>query len=99
EFPVENLGHYLYTVSGWIDPFQTWYKDFLKRVDAEQDVTVDLQIGVALIKAAAERADGDDARKLQGAAEKLQPEDVDEDLAELVMKYPDRTEAAHYKEL
>src|SRR5262245_57259643 len=63
EFPVENLGQYLYTISAWVDPFQTWYKDFLKRVAAEQDVTVDLQIGLALIKAAAERADGADARK------------------------------------
>jgi len=99
EFPVENLGQYLYTISAWIDPFQTWYKDFLKRVAADQDVTVDLQIGVALIKAAAERASGDDAHKLQLAAENLQPEHVDEDLAELVMMYPDRTQAAHYKEL
>src|SRR5881394_3178756 len=24
-FPVERLGHYLYSVSGWIDPFLTWY--------------------------------------------------------------------------
>src|SRR5712691_3927048 len=42
EFTVEKLGQYIYTVSGWIDKFQTWYKDFLKRMAAAQDVTVDL---------------------------------------------------------
>src|SRR4029453_484669 len=44
EFPVEKLGHYIYTVGGWIDSFQTWYRDFLKRLAAEQDVAMDLQI-------------------------------------------------------
>src|SRR5215831_11190733 len=64
EFAVDNLGHYIYTIAGWIDSFQTWYKDFLKRIAAGQDVTVDLQIGKALLYAAAERASGDDAQKL-----------------------------------
>jgi starch synthase (maltosyl-transferring) len=99
EFPVEILGQYIYTVSAWIDSFQTWYKDFLKRVAAAQDVTVDLQIGANLINAAAERAAGDDAEKLQRLASKLRSEQVDESLAELVSKYPDRTNASHHREL
>src|SRR5262249_23860954 len=77
EFPVEKLGHYIYTVAAWIDPFRTWYKDFLKRVDANQDVTVDLQIGAELLKAASERAMGADAQKLQHAARRLRIQDVD----------------------
>src|SRR5215467_9392898 len=68
KFPVENLGQYIYTIAGWVDPFQTWYKDFLKRIAAGQDITVDLQIGKALLNSAAERASGDDAQKLELAA-------------------------------
>src|SRR5262245_35353259 len=49
EFIVERLGQYLYTITAWVDPFQTWYKDFLKRTAANQDVTVDLQIGAELL--------------------------------------------------
>src|SRR5437867_1725653 len=69
EFAVENLGQYIYTVSGWIDPFKAWYNDCQKRIAAGQDVSIDLQIGNELLAAAAERASGDDARKLQHAAD------------------------------
>ena len=70
EFPVERLGQYLYTISGWIDSFKTWYLDFLKRVAANQDVSVDLQIGAKLLEDAAERATGDDAAHLRRVADK-----------------------------
>src|SRR5437016_11332581 len=99
EFPVEKLGHYIYTITGWIDPFQTWYKDFLKRVAANQDVTVDLQIGAELLKSASERAMGADAQKLQHTARDLQPEAVDDRLASLASRYSDRTDATHSREL
>ena len=99
EFPVEKLGHYIYTITGWIDPFQTWYKDFLKRVAANQDVTVDLQIGAELLKAASERAMGADAQKLHHAARHLRIEDVDDRLAAFASSYADRSRASHYREL
>ncbi len=99
EFPVEKLGHYFYTVAGWIDSFQTWYKDFLKRVDAGQDVTVDLRIGGRLLEAAAERAMGSDASKLLHSSRDLKVGAVDDRLAAIASQYADRTNAAHYKEL
>ena len=98
-FPVDKLGQYLYTISGWIDSFQTWYKDFLKRVAADQDVTVDLQIGARLLKTAADRAMGPDAAKLLEASRDLKVEDVDDRLAAVAAKYPDLTNATHYREL
>jgi starch synthase (maltosyl-transferring) len=98
-FPVDNLGHYIYTINAWVDPFQTWYKDFLKRTAAGQDVTMDLQIGAALLKAAAGRAEREDKRKLEHAAATLRPEDVDERLAYLAYASADRTNSSHYKEL
>src|SRR5262245_2809900 len=99
EFTVEILGQYIYTITGWVDPFKTWYNDFLKRVAADQDVTIDLQIGKKLLAAAADRASGDDAKKLRHAADQLHQQEVTEQLASLVSRYPDRTNATHYKEL
>jgi len=99
EFTVENLGQYIYTITGWVDPFKTWYNDFQKRIAAGQDVTIDLQIGKELLADAAERASGDDARRLQHVADQLHEEEVTERLASLVSRYPDRTNATHYKEL
>jgi starch synthase (maltosyl-transferring) len=98
-FTVVNLGQYVYTISAWIDPFQTWYKDFLKRTAAKQDVTVDLQIGAALLKSAADRAGAPDAQKLKEAARDLRPESVDDRLASLGCANADRTSATHYREL
>jgi len=99
EFPVERLGQYIYTITGWVDPFQTWYKDFLKRIAANQDVTVDLQIGAKLLKSTSERAMDADAQKLQHTARDLQPEAVDDRLASLASRYSDRTDATHSREL
>src|SRR6266403_5144776 len=98
-FAVEKLGQYIYSITAWVDPFQTWYKDFQKRIAADQDVTVDLLIGGELLKAAAERALGADAKKLKHLAKDLTPAAVDERLALLAAGYADRTNTTVYKEL
>jgi starch synthase (maltosyl-transferring) len=48
-FRVEKLGRYQYTVRGWTDPFLTWRRDLVKRRDAGQDLTIDLQIGAEIL--------------------------------------------------
>jgi starch synthase (maltosyl-transferring) len=48
-FRVEKMGRYQYTVRGWTDPFRTWQRDLVKRRQAGQDLTVDLQIGSRLL--------------------------------------------------
>ena len=55
-FKVNEVGRYRYTVEGWVDHFKTWARDFAKRVQAGQDVTVDLQIGAELVEAARDQA-------------------------------------------
>ncbi|CAN5444552.1 alpha-1,4-glucan--maltose-1-phosphate maltosyltransferase [soil metagenome] len=57
-FAVERPGRYLYTVEGWIDRFRSWVRDLHRRVEAGQDVAVDLLIGAELAEAAAARAGG-----------------------------------------
>jgi starch synthase (maltosyl-transferring) len=49
-FEVQELGHYRYTVQGWVDHFKTWSRDLAKRVEAGQDVSVDLRIGAELVE-------------------------------------------------
>jgi len=71
-FPVEGIGGYEFTVSGWVDEFGSWRRDLAKRVDADQDVSVDLRIGAALVMPAAERAKGVDRRGLEKYAALLE---------------------------
>ncbi len=55
-FQVQELGRYRYTVSAWIDRFKTWSHALAKRVEANQDVRIDLLIGAELIAAAGKQA-------------------------------------------
>ena len=57
-FPVSALGEYRYTLEAWMAPFATWASALAKRVEAGQDLAVDLQIGAAIVEAAAARAAG-----------------------------------------
>lgn len=105
-FSVSKLGRYFFTVVAWIDRFGTWQRDFRKRVDAGQDVTVDLLTGAEIIREhvplvslgerpsleafAAQLAEGGD-RPLQIKAA-LSPV-----LAELMNRYSDRRYATKYE--
>src|SRR5262249_27484679 len=41
-FSVSRLGRYCYTLQAWVDHFATWYQALRKRVEAEQEVRVEL---------------------------------------------------------
>lgn len=104
EFEIHELGRHRYTVQAWIDHFKTWRRDLAKRVEAEQDVAVDLQIGANLIEAAAERAPETHSRLLGAYAEIVRAGGVESvqralspDLAELMFRYADRLFATSYK--
>ncbi|HWQ84516.1 MAG TPA: maltotransferase domain-containing protein [Anaerolineales bacterium] len=85
-FTVQEPGIYLYTVQGWVDHFKTWARDLAKRVEAGQDVSVDLLIGAELIEKAARHAPPIDENRLtifakalrvggeEGAKQALSPE-------------------------
>ena len=97
EFPLPEVGRYEFILEAWVDHFQTWLHDLKKRIDAGQDVTVDLQIGAILVADAVKRATGDDVRHLGAwhsvlvgpqALTQLRGSGSD-DLAELMAAYPD----------
>ena len=66
-FEVGALGRHAYSVVAWVDAWATWVRDLRKRVDAGQDVGVDLRIGAALVAAATERASGPAAARMAAA--------------------------------
>lgn len=106
-FRVKELGSYGFKVQGWVDHFETWRRDLLKRIKAETDAPVDFLIGADLVDAAADRAFASDADWLRKRAEVLRsgidPEllrthATDALLHEMALRYPDKrfaTESDH----
>lgn len=71
EFTVTEVGRYQYTLEAWPDAYASWRRDLVKRIDAGQNVAVELLEGARLIEEASGRATRTDARKLDGWARKL----------------------------
>src|SRR5215469_12629236 len=70
-FRVGELGRYGFKVQGWVDHFETWRRDLLKRIKAESDTALDYRIGAELVSEAAGRASGGDASWLKERAAAL----------------------------
>lgn len=106
EFMLAKLGRYHYTVEGWIDRFETWRRDLIRRIGALQDLELEFQIGAGLIEEAAMAASGEDAQTLRNWAGKLLDEPdrearesiaVAEQVAALVRRYWPRPFAGRYE--
>lgn len=100
EFRTPELGRYRYTIVAWVDHFETWRKDLLKRIQADTDTPVDYLIGADLITESAKRAKGPDAGWLRHEADFLRSEALAEDkrtratdpgLNTRMLLYPDRS--------
>jgi starch synthase (maltosyl-transferring) len=100
DFTVTELGRYYFTVEGWVDPFETWSRQLAKRVEAGQDITLELQVAAGMVEAAAARAGDPDAARLLAYAASLRKGQgssaLGKELGELMGKYPDRSEATTY---
>ncbi|MEP6702916.1 MAG: maltotransferase domain-containing protein, partial [Betaproteobacteria bacterium] len=103
-------GRYLYGVSAWVDHFRSWRQELSRRVEAD-DIRIAVQSGAALIAEHATRARGDDRRMLtawverlaryaDGAkkidADALKEIALDDALAQVAERYPDRTLASTF---
>jgi len=96
-------GRYRYHVAAWVDGWRSWRHDLERRVDAD-DIRIALLAGAALLDAASARAKGEDRKALKAAAKRLPAAAgdagldaearkhvaLDEALAELCDRYPDR---------
>ena len=109
-FPVERVGRYEYAIQAWTDRFATWRRDLIKKNDAGQDISLELEEGALLIEERVEKAAAHDAKRLTGAVPALRapapkpgPADkpdkrvtgaLDPKLAEAMDRNPDRADAA-----
>jgi starch synthase (maltosyl-transferring) len=109
-FRVMELGRYRYTVTAWIDRFKSLQRDLTKKLEAGQDVSVDLLTGAELIMEANEHANPAHAPIMQEWVDQLRSNDVSvtakaqlaltEEVTELMSKYSNRFFATTYsKEL
>lgn len=78
-FQVSKSGEYFYTIAGNVDHFGTWRSDLIKRLEAEQDVALELQTGGMLVEQAAGRAASEDAIRLNEWARILRTRSGDEE--------------------
>ncbi len=102
-FQVAKLGRYEYSIRAWIDRFLTWQRDLSRKVEAGQDVSVDLLSGGGLLDELKYIANEADSRKMGEAAEVLKSRSrsskkqvqaaLDERLSRVASKYAalDRT--------
>ena len=103
-FTVTMIGRYEFTVQAWTDRFTSWARDLAKRIEAKQDVRVDLLIGAALVEDAQRRAPGPDAARLgryagalrEGTSDAQDPP-VPAALVDLMHRYADRRFATTYE--
>ncbi len=102
-FRTRELGRYRYCIVGWVDCYKTWARDLAKRVEARQELAVELQIGAALVEQASARAEGTDslvlrtyARAIADTGEDGGHQALSDELATLMAHYPDQTSAATY---
>jgi starch synthase (maltosyl-transferring) len=105
EFPLENLGRYRYTVTAWVDHFLSWRNELKRRVDPA-DIASAALVGAKLIAEAANRAARIDAQRLRQwgkqlialqDAEEIKQLALDEEMAVIARRYPDRRFAAVYE--
>jgi starch synthase (maltosyl-transferring) len=105
-FLVGEMGRYRYTLKAWVDRFRTWRRDFKKKVEAGQDISVDLQVGVQLIEQAVPRAKGAVAKALTQRVAQIagakDPEDqitlaLEDDLVELMSLHSERRFVTTYE--
>jgi starch synthase (maltosyl-transferring) len=96
-FAVDQLGRWEFSVAAWVDRFGTWTRDLERRQAAGALAPVDLQIGAALVSAAAQRAAGvagevlrEHAAALQHAAADAVERALGAELADLMARYDAR---------
>ncbi len=103
-FTVTALGRFRYTVTAWVDRFQSWRHDFARRLE-DEDLLIAGRVGADLIDATAKRATGNDRRRLGEWAARLREATdahalrtvaMDDELAAVAVRYPDRSLATTF---
>jgi len=97
-FHLAEAGIYYYTVRAWVDHFQSWQHNLVKKFSASQDISVELQIGAQFLKNASGRVPSALSESLQARADALLEEPdharavllaTDKEITALLRAYPD----------
>ncbi len=100
-------GRYRFALSAWVDHFQSWRNELVRREDP-QDIRVAALVGAELIHEAAARASGADRKHLEqwsaqlrtdAPPEALKQRALDESLAAIANRHPDRSLTTHSQEI
>src|ERR671930_441715 len=96
-FTVDRPGRTRWTIQAWVDLFAGWRDELARKVDFGQpDLSGELSEGAVLLRAAADRAKGDDKSHLQAAADAIATDPqaaLAPELLELVEACQERSEA------
>jgi starch synthase (maltosyl-transferring) len=101
-FVASALGRHHYTAIAWVDAFASWRHGLERKVQAGNDVSVELLEGAWLVEAAVKRGSDQQLATVAAALRGSQPiaERVaialDPALGEAMARVPDRTHAARY---
>ena len=98
-FAVQQVGRYEFTVMAYVDHIETWRRDLTKKLNAGQDIEIDLMRGALLANTLSGRAADLDSRRLNEWAHAITDTSRDleqryalaqsEGLRELARKHPD----------
>ena len=106
EFRVAEVGLYRYTIQAWVDHFETWRQQLLKKHEAGQDLSVELLAGADLVEAAGRQASAPDDAVLAQFVRALRNRKggkgriallQEGELAAVMARYPDRRLATWYE--
>ncbi len=70
-FSPNEIGRWRYSIEAWTDLFATWRRDLIKRLEAGQDVSTELEEGAQLLAASRKRVPGTDRAAIDAAIEAL----------------------------
>lgn len=101
-FVLEKIGTCWFTIEAWVEVFDSWRRDALRKRDAGQDISSDLLEGRALFLAALPRAQDADKARLQTLASEIAGGDaaalaavlLGDEAAHLMQRCPDRSAAS-----
>ena len=101
---VGKPGLWEFTIEAWVDHFQTWRRGLIKKIEAGQDVSLELLMGATMVECAADRAAKKDAARLRelafimttGEAVVAESAAQCEELHGLMQRYPDKAFATQY---
>jgi starch synthase (maltosyl-transferring) len=104
QFEVAEVGMYYYTIRAWVNRFESWRQSLAKKIEAKQDVALDMLAGVELAEQSLNRATEADRKRMQefiSAMRKTEAQAnkwaLSEELAALMVKYSDRRWAITYE--